>query len=496
MQEILNSYSVDPVASTILQKLAVDPKACPGFQLHEGLIKQDHRIWVGANTGLQTKLIQDFHSSPVGGHSGILSTYHRVKQLFCWQGLKEAVENFVKQCATCQQDKHELCKKPGLLQPLPVPDSPWQEISMDFIEGVPKSEGYIAILVVVDRFTKVSHFLPLKHPLTAASVAKVFLNNIVRLHGLPLAIVSDRDKIFTSSFWKELFRVWGTELQMSIAYHLQTDGQTEQVHQCLEMYLHCAVHDSPKKWAAWLPQAEFWYNTSYHSSLGCTSYQALNGHAPNMGHLWGHATSQNSDVQTWLASHTEHNAALKEHLSGAQYKYKQFADQKRSDREFAVGEMVYLRLQPYAQSTVVNCPCHKLALKYFGPYKVLDKVGNAAYRLELPRGSQVHPVFHVSQLKGHVPDHTPVFTSLPVPVDLSVPGVVPEEILDRLLVKKKNTAHLQILVKWATLPAASATWEDYDILKLKFPRAPVWVQAGSSGEGTVSSTEQAIVRTK
>ena len=215
-----------------------------------------------------------------------------------------------------------------------------------------------------------------------------------------------------------------------------------------------------------------------------------------MGQLWGHATSQNSDVQTWLASHTEHNAALKEHLSGAQYKYKQFADQKRSDREFAVGEMVYLRLQPYAQSTVVNRPCHKLALKYFGPYKVLDKVGNAAYRLELPRGSQVHPVFHVSQLKGHVPDHTPVFTSLPVPMDLSVPGVVPEEILDRLLVKKKNTAHLQILVKWAPLPAASATWEDYDILKLKFPRAPVWVQAGSSGEGTVSSTEQAIVRTK
>lgn len=134
-----------------------------------------------------------------------MSTYQRVKQLFTWQGLKTAVENFVKQCDICQQAKHELCKKSGMLQPLPIPDSPWQEISIDFIEGLPRSDGYTAILVVIDRFSKVGHFLPLKHPFRAASVAKVFLNNIVKLHGLPLVIVSDRDKILTSAFWKELF---------------------------------------------------------------------------------------------------------------------------------------------------------------------------------------------------------------------------------------------------------------------------------------------------
>ena len=136
------------------------------------------------------------------------------------------------------------------------------------------------------------------------------------------------------------------------------------------------------------------------------------------------------------------------------------------------GEMVYLRLQPYSQSTVVNRPCHKLALKYFGPYKIVAKIGTAAYKLELPQGSQVHPVFHVSQLKGHVPDHTPVFTTLPVPVDLTSLGVIPEEILDRRLVKKGNVAHLQILVKWATVPASSATWEDYEVLKARFLSAP------------------------
>lgn len=312
VQEILNSYTVDPAAQEMLTKLAIDVEACPGFQLQEGLIRQEGKIWVGANAGLQTKLIQAFHSTPIGGHSGMLSTYHKVKQLFSWTGLKKDVQNFVKQCNVCQQAKHELCRVPGLLQPLPIPDGPWQAISMDFIEGLPRSEGFNAILVVVDRFTKMGHFLPLKHPFTAASVAKVFLNTVVRLHGLPLFIVSDRDKIFTGAFWKELFRVWGTELQLSTAYHPQTDGQTERVNQCLEMYLRCAVHDSPTKWASWLPQAEFWYNTTYHSSLGCTPYKALYGYEPHVGQLYDQTQSHNTEVQNWLSAHTEHTVALKE----------------------------------------------------------------------------------------------------------------------------------------------------------------------------------------
>lgn len=142
---------------------------------------------------------------------------------------------------------------------------------------------------------------------------------------------------------------------------------------------------------------------------------------------------------------------------------------------------------------MVNRPCPKLALEYFGPFKILDKIGSAAYRLELPRGSMVHPVFHVSQLKAHIPDHTPVFTTLPVPLDLSVPGVLPEEILDRRLVKKGNASHLQVLVKWTTIPASSATWEDYQVLKDRFLAAPAWGHAGSSGGGIVSPEVVAMV---
>jgi hypothetical protein len=256
IQEVLNSYAVDPAAQQLLRELAVVGHNAQGYTLVDGLIHKDNKVWIGANIGLQTRLITAFHSSALGGHSGTQATYHRLKNLFAWSGMKTAVEEFVKQCTVCQQAKHETCKTPGLLQPLPTPTVPWQSISMDFIEGLPKSNGFEVILVIVDRYTKYAHFLPLKHPYNATQVAELFLDNVVKLHSLPSSIVSDRDKIFTSNFWKSLFKNLHTQLSMSTAYHPQSDGQTERVNQCLELYLRCAVAASPTKWAKWLPLAE------------------------------------------------------------------------------------------------------------------------------------------------------------------------------------------------------------------------------------------------
>lgn len=154
---------------------------------------------------------------------------------------------------------------------------------MDFIEGLPLSGGSDTILVVVDRFTKYSHFIPMKHSFIAQVVAQVVLDNVVKLHGVPLSIVSDRDKVCISTFWKTLFTLLKTKLLMSSSYHPQMDGQTERVNQCLEMYLRCAVHDSPKQWKAWLSLAELWYNSSYHSSLGFSPFKALYGYEFPMG---------------------------------------------------------------------------------------------------------------------------------------------------------------------------------------------------------------------
>lgn len=202
---------------------------------------------MGNNHSLQQQLIHTLHSSPLGGHSGIPATLKRIQALFAWPGLRKHVEQYVKSCATCQQAKPERVKYPGLLQPLATPSNAWQVISLDFVEGLPNSHGYDCILVVVDLFSKYAHFVALKHPYTALSVTKLFMLHIYRLHGLPTALVSDRDKIFTSQLWHELFKLAGVELRMSSAYHPQSDGQTERVNQCMETFLRCFANAVPKK---------------------------------------------------------------------------------------------------------------------------------------------------------------------------------------------------------------------------------------------------------
>jgi len=311
--------------------------------------------------------------------------------------MKQDVDSFVKQCVVCQQAKHTNTLPAGLLAPLPTPEGAWQQISMDFIKGLPLSHSFNVILVVVYRFIKYAHFVPLKHPFTAPQIAQVVFDNIVKLHSLPTSIVTDRDRIFVSAFWKELFKLYDINLQLSTAYHPQTDGQTECVNQCLEMYLRCDVYDSPKKWHSWLALAELWYNSSFHSSLQCSPFMALYEYEPRIGALPQVPDHTSTPVIELATERQLHLEALKVHLSAAQNRMKTHADKQMSDRQFQVGDQVLLKLQPYAQSSVVNRPFPKLAFKYFGPYKVLEKIGPAAYRLELPPGSLVHSVFHISQ---------------------------------------------------------------------------------------------------
>jgi hypothetical protein len=148
--------------------------------------------------------------------------------------------------------------------------------------GLPKSDGSDTILVVVDRFTKSAHFLGLKYHFTIVQVAHALLDNVIKLHGLPKSIVSDRDKVFMSVFWQTLFCLLQVKLKLSTAYHPHMSGQSERVNQCLEMFLRCVVHDNPKEWRCWLPLAKVWYNSTYHSSLGCSPFWALYGYDPDM----------------------------------------------------------------------------------------------------------------------------------------------------------------------------------------------------------------------
>lgn len=189
---------------------------------------------------------------------------------------------------------------------------------MDLIEGLPISDGYNVILVVVDRLTKYGHFISLRHPFTAASVAKIFLDTVVRLHGVTSTILSDRDRIFTSNFWHALLTAVGSKLNYTTPYHLQTDGQSERVNQCLEHYLRCAVQDRPKHWHRWLAMAEFWYNSSYHTSIGKSPFKALYGVEPNFGALPNITVAEDSPAHDELTTQQDQTKLLREHLHRAQ----------------------------------------------------------------------------------------------------------------------------------------------------------------------------------
>ncbi|KAL0313078.1 UNVERIFIED_CONTAM: Transposon Ty3-G Gag-Pol polyprotein [Sesamum radiatum] len=358
---------------------------------------------------------------------------------------------------------------PGLLQLLAIPTQAWASISMDFIEGLPKSEGKDCILVVVDRLTKYVHFLALTHPFSAETVARIFMDHIYKLHGLPINIVSDRDKVFTGTFWKELFKLLGTTLSLSTAYHPQTDGQTERVNQCVENYLRCMCHMRPKQWNRWLSLAEYWYNTNFHTGLKLIAFQALYGYLLGPLTIDPYIPTTHPEVEEYLQERSKLLELLKLNLTESQNRMKNYADKHRTERSFELGDFVYLRLQPYRQSSLQLRRNLKLAPKYYGPFQVLEKIGEVAYRLKLPPSTNIHSVFHISLLKrkiGH--KHTPT-PHLPDFSDHGICRIQPIKILARHLISRRNTAVPQILVQWAGYPESESTWEDYYDVVSKFP---------------------------
>ena len=190
------------------------------------------------------------------------------------------VKDYVSRCSTCHQAKYMTQPPAGCLLPLPIPEQIWQDIAMDFIIGLPQSNNCSVIMVVIDRLSKFAYFIPLPADFTAKKVADAFIQHVVKIHGIPQSIVSDRDKVFTSQFWQQLFRNQGMTLAMTSSYHPQTDGQFEVLNRCIEMYLRCYTQENPKDWFRLLPWANYWYNTSFQSAIGMTLYKVVFGREP------------------------------------------------------------------------------------------------------------------------------------------------------------------------------------------------------------------------
>lgn len=261
----------------------------------------------------------------------------------------------------------------------------------------------------------------------------------------------------------------GTALRFSTSYHPQSDGQTERVNQCVEAYLHCMVFQEPKEWYKWLPTAEWWYNTSYHTSLQVTPYEAMYGVTPP--HIGERAIPGNvsEEARATVQQREDMLARLKENLAKAQTRIKKLVDRLRSERQFELGDMVYLKMQPYRQNAFGLRGSLKLRAKFYGPFRVLEKIGKVAYKLQLPEEANIHPVFHVSQLKKHVGRQAIPLPNLPL---VGADGTVKTEplaVLARRVIPRQNEPVVQWLIHWENLTPEDATWEDATFIQATFP---------------------------
>ncbi|MCH80066.1 hypothetical protein A2U01_0000828 [Trifolium medium] len=461
----------DEKLKIIVQELIHNPISQQGYQLKEGRLFHEGRVVIPRNSPRIAWILHEFHDTAAGGHSGFLRTYKKIAGIVQWT-----------------------LNPGGLLQPLPVPQHIWSDISMDFIGGLPKAQGKDTILVVVDRLTKYAHFLPLSHPYNAKEVAEMFIKDIVRLHGFPSSIVSDRDNVFLSTFWSELFKKAGTHLKYGSAYHPQSDGQTEVVNRCVETYLRCLTGRKPKQWPSWLSWSKYWYNTSYHASLKSTPFEALYGRKPPVLVKGDVNASAVEEVNRLTAERNEMLGELREQLLKAQDVMRAQANKHRRDVEFKVGNMVYLKIQPYKLKSLAKRINQKLSRRFYGPYEILQKIGAMAYRLKLPEDSRVHPVFHVSLLKKAI---APNVISQPLPECMSDDWqleVGPEDVMDT---RRNEQGEVEVLVKWKGLPEFENSWEAVDKLRSEFPGFLLEVnerfEGGEDIENILSGTGDSIV---
>jgi hypothetical protein len=385
--------------------------------------------------------------------------------------MKVDVAKYVSSCGVCQRVKAEHKRPAGLLQSLEVPEWPWDDIAMDFVVGLPRTRrGKDAVWVVVDRLSKVAHFIPIRTTDSASDLAPIYIREVVRLHGVPKTITSDRDAKFVSKFWESLQCALGTQLRLSTAFHPQTDGQSERTIQTLEDMLRCCILSWQGSWEDHLPLVEFAYNNSYQASIRMAPYEALYGRKCRSPLCWDAVGEKAVLGPDWVQQATERVAEIRQHMLAAQSRQKSYADSKRSNVEFQVGEEVLLRVSPTKGVIRFNIK-GKLSPRYIGPFMIVARVGKLAYRLELPESMKgVHNVFHVSMLRKHFRDPERQITMEPITIEQDLTFEVrPVRILEESERVMRNRTLKYVKVLWSQQTEREATWELESRMREKYP---------------------------
>ena len=361
-------------------------------------------------------LIWELHGDGLAGHFGITKTLQALEGRYYWPNLRRDVRRLVGRCSICTIGK--LTKQnTGQYLPLPVPDSPWQEVSLDFVLGLPRTRRqFDAILVIVDRFSKMAHFIACSKTVDAAHTAHLFFNEVVRLHGVPRSIISDRDVRFTSNFWRTLWRLMGTTLQFLTAFHPQTDGQTEVTNRSLGNLMRCLIQEHTATWDELLPRAEFAYNASQHRVTVYSPFQVNTRRVPNLLVDLIHlptAGTHSHEASTYATDLAELHRHVHDKITAYNAKLKTSIDAHRRPCEIQEGSMVMVQLcrERYAAERA-----HKLHPHADGPFQVRRKINPNAYDVAIPPEWGIPTTFNICDL---IPCRGP----LEIPIE---PGLPPD----------------------------------------------------------------------
>lgn len=455
-KDIQAALANDPVASDIIAALS-DPKRREAFTEYDhdnGLLLHKGLVYVPDSDDIKLRILRDHHDAPTAGHPGQAKTFELVTRNYSWPGLRKYIREYVAGCDQCARCKPARHKPYGELQPLPVPDAPWVSVSLDFVVQLPVSRGYTAILVVVDRLTKMAHFIPTVNEVDAPLTAQLYLDCVYRLHGLPWNLVSDRGSVFTSRFWSRLLELVGVTRNLSTAYHPQSDGQTERVNQTMEQYLRLYCDYRQDDWASLLPLAEFAYNNSVHSTTKTSPFFANYGYHPRSLPSTIPTSSIVPAAESLAAKLADTHVALIRNIDAANRSYCKYYNRKVLPQpDFSVGTKVWLRRTNIATQR----PNAKLDHTYLGPFAITDKVGRRAYKLKLPSTMKIHPVFHVSLLEPVHQDTIPGRTQQPPPpvITNGTEEYEVEAILDHRIRHRRK----EYLVQWKGYGVEDRTWE-------------------------------------
>ncbi|KAM1156709.1 hypothetical protein ACFX2B_027171 [Malus domestica] len=445
MDRILEAQGSDEEVQSLILAVSQGKKKDLNVRESDGMLMQDKRMYVPNNADLKKEILDKAHISAYAIHPGGTKMYHTIRPFYYWPGMKREIAEYVSKCAVCQQVKAERKKPFGLMQPLPVPQWKWENITMDFVYKLPRTRnGYDGVWVIVDRLTKSAHFIPVREKYSLNKLVELFITKIAKYHGIPVSIVSDRDPRFTSKFLTAFQEALGTRLLYSTTYHPQTDGQSEKTIQTLEDMLRSSVMQFGDDWHAKLDLMEFAYNNSYHSSIGMAPFEALYGKSCRTPLCWSEVGERVLVGPEIMEETTQNVQVIKSNLKVAQDRQKSLANRHATDRVYKVNDWVFLKLSPW-KGVVRFGKKGKLSPRYIGPYQITERVGEVVYRLELP-----------SELSEISPDLT--YDEEPV------------TILDwKEKVLRNKTVQL-VKVLWRNHLVEEAIWETKDQMREMYPR--------------------------